>query len=239
MLRSVKCTKSAMFGMILASVATAGLGCGGTPTQQVTDGFEAGTGDTFGTLTDADAGSFEINMNEDGAVTGITIEGSNGESGGEVALPTADDPALAVTASDGSSISFTQDGESTAVVINDAELEQLIGESSLVLSLDGAEAGGLNDVLFGFLNTARTRNPAQDIPECEQLRDFVDNFCLLIGLLDASTLTQLIYDQLPGSVTDQLTIEQLETLIIKYMDVVEGFCTAWSEYRDTNDPCEQ
>ena len=37
-----------------------------TPTQQVTEGFEAGTGDTFGTLTDADAGSFEINMNEDG-----------------------------------------------------------------------------------------------------------------------------------------------------------------------------
>lgn len=239
MLRSANCTKSAMFGLILASVATAALGCGGTPTQQVTEGFEVGTGDTFGTLTDADAGSFEINMNEDGAVTGITIECSAGESGGEVALPTADDPSLAVTAADGSSISFTQDGESTSVVINDAELQQLTGESTLGLSLDGAESGGINDVLFGFLNTARTRNPAQNIPECEQTRDFVDDFCSLIDLLDAGTLAQLVYGQLPESVTDEITFEQLESLITKYMDVVEGFCTAWSEYRETSDPCDQ
>ena len=239
MLRPVRSTKSAMFGLLLASVTAVGLSCSTASTPQETEGFEAGTGDTFGTLTDSDAGLFAINMNEDGAVSGITIEGSTGESGGEVSLPTADDPSLAVTAPDSGSIAFTQDGESTSVVINDAELEQLTGQSSLELSLAGAEAGGITDVLFGFLTTARTRNPAQDIPECEKVRDFVDDFCLLIGLLDVNTLTQLIYEQLPESVSDQLTFEQLESLITKYMDVVEGFCTAWNEYRDSGDPCEQ
>ncbi len=239
MLRSVKCTKSAMFGLIFASVTTAGLGCGSASPSQITEGFETGTGDTFGTLTDSDDGSFEINTNADGAVTSITVEGSTGESGGQVSLPTADDPSLAVTAPDGGSIAFTQDGEPTSVVITDAELEQLTGKGSLELSLDGADANGVTDVLFGFLNTARTRNPAQDIPGCEQTRDFVDDFCLLIGLLDVNTLTQLIYEQLPASVSDQLTFEQLESLIIKYMDVVQGFCTAWNEYRETGDPCEQ
>ena len=105
MLRPVKSTKSAMFGLILTSVTAAGLSCSTASTPQETETFEAGTGDSFGTLTDADAGTFEINMNEDGAVSGITVEGATGESGGEVSLPTAEEPSLGVTAPDGGSTS--------------------------------------------------------------------------------------------------------------------------------------
>ena len=176
MLGPARSTKSAMFGLLLALVTVAGLSCSTASTPQETEGFEAGTGDSFGTLNDPDAGTFEIGMGQDGAISSINVEAVDGTSGGEVSLPSADDPSLSIIADTGGTLEITQQGDTATLSLDDPELATLMGQQQIEVTLDGAAAGGVIDALSLFLSASQARLATQSASGCAENRKFIDDY---------------------------------------------------------------
>jgi len=204
-------------------------GCDLAAPGETNDGFQAGAGDTFGTLH-GEEGDFSIRQNQEGELSTIeSIDEDTGQIEDVISLPQGDIP-LQIDTSDGS-MTLEFDADSIVLsVTNDSELAALFGEGDLVVQVGWDKLESLSNI-----------STAQEEDNCAWNRDFLDYLCNLFSDLELESVIQAVVDHYAQEgVGDLFPEEVVSDFLNKYFDSIIRFCDSWQDYRDSGgDPCAE